>query len=543
MWNYGNSPWRALWQPVCILGFALAANHPAQADTLNHTVEPGDNLHNLAAHYLGDPNAWPDIQKLNRIANPHRLKPGSTLVIPRISSTVTASFVHGEVMLLDNTGQSIKAIAYGEQLAEGSTVRTGNNSYLSLEFADKTVARILANTSIRLDRIKEGSLMPQGQRVIYLEQGDVDVSATPAPKRKQQHFKVITPQAVAAVRGTRFMVGTGEASTTSSVTQGQVEMQQGQAAKRKAGTTLQAGQGIAATANGLGQVQTLLPAPNLSQLPASLAEQELLQFSWPALTDSSEYQYRIARDESMEQVIWNEASTSANATLPGLDDGDYRLAVRALDAHGIAGYESQHQFSIRSHPSSPWLLAPQAGQATGSSTELLCTPVEGAHGYHLQIASDNKFEQIIADADQLESCQYQPASLAQGEYYWRVATIAPDTAGNLQQGPYSLPSPLVISEDAGISRANPGQAYWISGQQNIRYLAQISRNPQFEPVEAEQLLDSPTIDIQSFPAGRYYIRLATQLENGTGPFSDARIIEIEQQDDGFDRTWFDKPKS
>lgn len=542
--NHGHSLWRPNWRTALLAGLVLAAHVPAQADTVSHTVEPGDNLYNLAAHYMGNPRSWPDIQKLNRLSNPHRLKPGTSLLIPQVSSAVTVSFVHGEVLLVDNAGNTVKSISHGDELTEGNIVRTGQNSYLSLEFADRSIARILSNTRVRLDRIKEGSLVPQGQRVIYLEQGDVDVSVTPAPKRNPQHFKVITPQAVAAVRGTRFTVGASGTSTTS-VTQGQVEMQPAKAVKPKSGKILQAGQGIAATDNSLGEVQTLLAAPDLSQLPSTFNEPELLQFNWPALDGSREYQYRIAQDEAMEQVLWNAASDSAEAELPSQQDGEYLLAVRALDIHGIAGYEAQHRFTIHSHPSSPWLLAPQQGQIISGKSTLRCSPVEGAQGYHLQIASDSEFKQIVVDADNLDHCQYQLESLAEGRYYWRVATIAGQLDGQDggRLGPYSLPVDITISMDGSAPAAIPGQAYWTTMRQDVRYIAQVSRTPQFESLVSEQVLDSQSINLQSLPAGRYYVRLATKLENHTGPFSDARIIEVKHEEDSVDRTWFDKPKS
>lgn len=535
------SLWRLRWSSACVLGM-MAVHGVAQAESINHTVEPKDNLYKLAAHYMGNAQAWPDIQKLNRLRNPHHLTPGTTLLIPKVSSTATASFVHGEVSLIDAAGNAIKAITHGDQLAEGDIVRTGENSYLSLEFADNSIARILSNTRIRLERIKEGGLVPQGQRIIYLEQGDIDVSVTPAPKRNPLHFKVITPQAVAAVRGTRFSVGAGNTSTTS-VTHGLVEMQQAVPVRRKPTALIEAGQGIAVSDNGLGQVQVLLAAPDLSQLPGSFAEPELLQFNWPAIDGSGEYQYRIAQDAGMEQVLWNAASSTAQAMLPRLQDGEYLLAVRALDMHGIAGYEAQHRFSILSHPSSPWLMAPQPGQVITGNSSLLCTPVLGAQGYHLQMAHDRDFQQIVVDAAQLPHCQYSLQSLPPGQYYWRVASLAADAATNdLRHGPYSQPTIITVDDDGTKAKPKPGQAYWSSTQSGIRYLAQISRSPQFETLVAEQVLDHPDIDLHSLPAGRYYVRLATKLDQATGPFSDARIIEIEQEDNGMDRTWFDKPK-
>lgn len=545
MRGHGNSLWWLMRQPTLFVGMALAMHSPAQADTIQHTVAPGDNLYNLAEHYLGTPHAWPELQALNRLANPHRLQPGTIVLIPNISNHANASFVHGEVALIDESGNTVNPIAQGDSLPEGSRVRTGNNSYLSLEFADGTVARILSNTSIRLELIRENSATNQSQRIIYLEQGNTDISVTPASKRTPNHFKIITPQAVAAVRGTRFTVNADGTSATS-VTQGKVQIQQPTTGKHTLEAQLEAGQGITVTDDGLGKVQPLLAAPDLSHLPTTLSEPELLQFDWSGLGGSREYQYRIAQDEDMQQILWNASSSTASATLPSLEDGEYLLAVRALDLQGISGYEAQHRFTIHSHPSSPWLLFPKLEQTIGGNSTLSCTPVVGVQAYHLQIASDPGFQQVVVDADNLSQCRYPLESLAAGTYYWRVASLAADAAGNLSQGPYSQPGNLTVSEAESASEAaTPGQAYWISPRQDpdIRYIAQVSHSAQFDSLVAEQHLNRPEIDLQALPAGRYYVRLATLLDNRTGLFSDARIIEVEQQDTGeFDRTWFDKPK-
>ncbi|SNR88715.1 FecR family protein [Methylobacillus rhizosphaerae] len=538
--NHGT-PWQLHHrQSAMVLGLVLATYAPVRAETINHTVVHGDNLYNLAAHYMGNAQSWPDIQKLNHIPNPHYLLPGTSLLIPKISSTVTASFVRGEVSLIDETGNSIRTVAYGDQLAEGDIVRTGENSYLSLEFSDKSVGRILSNTRARLDRIKEGNLVRKNQRVIYLEYGDIDVSVIPALQSKHppQYFKVITPYAVAAARGTRFRVSAGDISTTS-VTHSQVDMRWAKAVKRHPNKTLHAGQGVAIDDHGLGTIQSLLPAPDLSQLPSKFSEPEILQFNWPALDNSKKYQYRIAQDENLEQVLWDTASDSAQAVLPSLQDGEYLLAVRALDPLGIAGYEAQHRFTIFSHPSSPWLLAPQQGQTVTRNSTLRCTPVENAHGYRMQIASDPDFQHLVTDADKLEHCKYQLESLAYGQYYWRIASIMADSDGKLHYGPYSQPATIIISENGTSASPSSGQAYWNSRQQDIHYLAQVSRTPQFDSLVIEQVLDNTSLNIQSLPAGRYYVRLATMVENNTGPFSDARIIEV---DHDIDRTWFDKRK-
>ena len=45
-------------------------------------VQPGDRLDLIAYQQYGDPNAWRAIAQANRLANPTRLRPGQTLIIP-----------------------------------------------------------------------------------------------------------------------------------------------------------------------------------------------------------------------------------------------------------------------------------------------------------------------------------------------------------------------------------------------------------------------------------------------------------------------------
>ena len=47
------------------------------------TIQPTDTLIGISNRLLIEPNRWPELQKHNNIADPRRLVPGSTLLIPR----------------------------------------------------------------------------------------------------------------------------------------------------------------------------------------------------------------------------------------------------------------------------------------------------------------------------------------------------------------------------------------------------------------------------------------------------------------------------
>lgn len=65
----------------CLLFPAPAPVRAAQ--TVEHTIRSGDNLHLIAGYYYGDPRQWKKIWKANRkkLAGPNLLVPGRILRI------------------------------------------------------------------------------------------------------------------------------------------------------------------------------------------------------------------------------------------------------------------------------------------------------------------------------------------------------------------------------------------------------------------------------------------------------------------------------
>lgn len=65
----------------CLLSLAPVPAPAAQ--TVEHTIRSGDNLHLIAGYYYGDPRLWRKIWKTNRknLAGPNRLVPGKVLLV------------------------------------------------------------------------------------------------------------------------------------------------------------------------------------------------------------------------------------------------------------------------------------------------------------------------------------------------------------------------------------------------------------------------------------------------------------------------------
>lgn len=521
----------------------------AEAGYTTHTVVPGDTLYELARQYLGTTTAWPEIQRHNNVRNPLRLKPGTDLLIPLPSPSVTVIYAEGDVQLLTNeTGPQVLEI--GEKLGEGARVSVGRNSYLSLQFADGSIVRVLSDSIVRLAQVREQA-KPASRR-LELEQGTMDVSVTPqspvpSKRSRQNTFEVITPGAVAAVRGTRFDVVVGDDQKTSSgVTEGVVAVSSNNANGRKKNPSVavNAGYGIPVEADGsLGEMRALLPPAELNQLQSTQSA-DFVSVEWPELTHAQGYQVKLARNNDPDHVLRNVETSTPQARFGNLANGVYTLSVRGIDPDNILGLEAHRPVTVRTSPAYPLYIQPAQDQRVSGAVDFVCTPVTGAAEYHLQVSTDAGFGSTVIDADGLADCGYS-TDLPPGQYYWRVATKATDAEGNLSEGPYSFPAAFEV--DATGEKPEVEQhptSFWV-GEPGLSYTAQISTDEDFSNIVRELEVSGNSISTDDLAPGSYFIRLQARDETGlAGNVTQPRQFEIQPGNEGggVDRTWFDKAK-
>lgn len=530
---------------------AFAEERPLNAEYGSlpiHQVVEGDTLYDLAVRYLDDATMWPAFLQYNNIKNPKRLRPGSELRIPPLDLPgIHVIFALGDVhRVADNNPAT--PLEIGEQLRENDKVSVGNDSYLTLQFDDGSIMRVLSDSLLQIQRYRDSHGSKPGNRVIVLEQGNLDISVTPANaanKNKANHFEVITPQAVAAARGTRFDVSASDTATASGVTEGSIAVRQNLKNKRRGQQKLlQFGKGLRVGQNGkLGEIRPLLAAADLSMLPARFTDADYLVIDWPELENAASYQVRLASDNDMQQVVANIESETPLVKLTGLEDGEYIVGVRAVDMEGIIGFEKVHGISIKAQPVFPFYLAPANHQITGNKVDLLCTQVLGASAYRLQVSRSQDFSSAIVDAVHQDACGHTATDLENGRYFWRTAAITSAADGQHKQGPFSEPAQFEVIDSTSASHFQmPSGAFWVDNR-NLSFSAQISRDEDFSSIVGEQALQDQFISLDNLSPGSYYIRIqATDIDNFTTAHSTPRIVTIKLAEDTVERTWADKPK-
>ncbi len=209
----------------CLSILAPAHSQPAGAlgDDFIYRVRQGDTLIDLATRYTRNQANWGPLQSLNRVVTPELLPIGLELHIPLSMIPVrpaSARVVHvsGQAEL---DGKSLRA---GDAVAEGSTVSTAANGFVTLELADGSKLTLPAGGAVELTRLRQFEGTALTDSIVEVRRGGVESSVAPAGEGVGR-FEVRTPVAVTGVRGTRFRVQSSAQGVHSEVLDGSVRLQ------------------------------------------------------------------------------------------------------------------------------------------------------------------------------------------------------------------------------------------------------------------------------------------------------------------------------
>ncbi len=426
-------------------------------------------------------------------------------------------------------------------LAEGTRLQVGPNGFVTVRLADGSIVKVSAQSDVQLRQLRRRGRAGSVQSVVEIQRGSVESSVAPSTDASRR-FEVRTPRAVTSVRGTRFGVTLSESGdTTAAVLQGAVAVQSrtadNSAQHNAAATVLQPGQGLAVQADGtVGSPRSLLPAPDLPSLPAAVHDLGLLALNVPAQAGASVYQAIVARDAELTQVL--RSGTFANGQLrwKGLDDGQYFISVRAIDAEGIAGLPTTQPLTVKTQPVPPLYQKPAPDAVVSNAGgQLLCTQVAGVRWYRIQVATQADFNAPVLDESRLDSCTLSVAQLPVGSYFWRAASVRELPGGGVDQGPFAAPQPFKLVQQPPALSAQALQAddggttvslRW-PGQAGQRYRLQLAREMRFEKPVLDILLDEPRWAASDLAAGTYFLRVQVLDPSGLqGDFSPPRSIRV-----------------
>ena len=415
---------------VCLTGLSQSLFADESSPEWRYSARPGDNLIQFANRYLLNPNDWRVLQTLNAIKNPKKLQIGQIVRVPLVlvkqaPAPAEVLLVSGKAGILNAAGDMV-AVIVGQQLQAGAALITAQNSRLDVRFADGSVVTMQSNSSMKLDTLSIYSGGGMVDTKLRLQQGKVEVTANPKHVQGNQ-LQIMTPSAVAAVRGTHFRVTTD----TQSIKQ---ETLEGNVALSAAGEEVAVKKGFGSLSEGGAPPLPpilLLAAPNTTALPIKYAALPLT-FIMPAQDGAVAWVGQISVDAKFNTVLADNVSQGAALSFANVPDGHYYLKVRAKDGKGLEGYDATHIFVLNAQPFAPNIVKPnEAETLRDANPQLTWTAVAQAKNYRIEIAQDAYFKNIVENREVNNTAYKIEKSLPSGHYYWRLASLNGD-----DQGPY-----------------------------------------------------------------------------------------------------------
>lgn len=359
-----------------------------------YTVRPQDTLSELTRLYLQPHIRWHALADYNRLPDANRIQAGSQLRIPlswlsvrQTHAQLTAIAGDVQTRQLDGTWRTAKT---GEAIQTGQHVQVGRNSSARLQFADQSTLVVQPDTTVVMDTLSlyAGGFMADTR--LRLQAGRVEVQANPQG-RKGQQFEVITPAAVASVRGTQFVVEATPTRTVEQTIQGQVVLQTSQGkvlVQEGYSSSAQAGEPPLPP-------QVTRPAPEL-QNPLSRLVDFPIAFAWAEQIGATGWVTQIGLDPQMAQLILNQQSPTPQLNAGVLEDGRYHLRAWYVDSKGIPSQAAVHSFevAIPRQPQGPAVQLPAHYFAAGP-VSLQLSPLPAGRRYLVQVTRDAEGRQPV----------------------------------------------------------------------------------------------------------------------------------------------------
>lgn len=409
-----------IWKPAAIAGLALHAIAVAPAlaaePVERYVIRPGDTLYELGRRYFagGDYRA---VQRLNRIADPRRLKVGSQLKVPaRLLkiTTIEARVAGFRGAVTVTAGGRTLPVSTGMMLKEGAVVATGPNAFLRLDLPDGTHLSLPSQSRVRLGKMTLVEMTGVVRRDLQVQGGRLESEVTPL-RDPRDSYTVRTPMSVSAVRGTEFRVAydeqAGRASTE--VIEGLVAV-----SADHNGADVAAAHGAVATAEGVSGPIVLAPAPTLAE-PGKVQDEQAVRFQIAAPAATRGYHVRLAMDAGFVEVLEETSADGQTVTLGDLPDGTYFLRLAALDDNGLLGLPATYAFQRRLNT----LRAdtPVASRDGGVRRYKFRWQAAGAgeRTYRLQLLREGAEAPVVDEAG-LTLQELTVTDLPPGVYTWRV---------------------------------------------------------------------------------------------------------------------------
>jgi hypothetical protein len=502
----------------------------AADDTLHYAVKEGDTLIGLGEALFENPAAWPQVQRLNRVADPRRIPVGTVLRIPvqllrKVPREGKVVFVAGEALAGERPAEVGMAVRGGERL------RTASGSFMTIELPDGSRLTLQPDSRLRIEGLHGYEGFEAAQRAdMAVESGRVETEVEPQ-RGPAARYRIHTPTAIIGVRGTSFRVGADERVTRTEMREGTVAVSAGERSGKA--VRVSGGFGLVARAGEpLPPPVPLLPAPGL-EVPA-LHERPLLNFQLAPVGGAVAYHGQVATDAGFTRIVAEARSALPQLKVDGLPDGDYFLRARAIDSRGLQGRDAQQAFRLKARPEPPFVSAPRPGtKVNAGDIRFAWSRAQEAASYRFELSSQADLSAPLVRHQGLAEPELS-LPLEAGTYHWRLASTRAD--GDL--GPWGDPVTVIVRppmEPLPPPSFDESAMFlaW-SGEPGQRFDYQLAEDEAFARIVASGSVDAPELRLARPSPGAYYLRVrAIDPDGFVGAYSASQQVVVPAQFPGW----------
>jgi len=497
-----------------------------------YTVTKGDNLWEFSEKHLDTVLRFEQLRKINNIQNPKIMPPGSKIRVPLKwvrSNPVPAEIAEfrGSVELFRADGENEKITQTGALLQLGDRIKTGPDSTVAIKFADDSIMTLHADSLIRFDHMSAHGTTGMVDSRLHLIDGRMDTRVTPAVGPGSR-FEIHTPSAISAVRGTEYRTAVSAKDNASSieVLHGKVAVQGAQKQRLiNAGFGTKVAQGKQPIAP-----RKLLRAPGLAGIPDRI---RIIGWtlSWEKLKGATQYRVEVSDQDNFNTILWQKKTEYAKVGLPDLLDGQYYVRVRGIDELGLEGIQKVTPFLMDTRPQPPVQLKPAPAQVFRATTpELQWSDSAEADRYHLEIATDENFQQLIVAQKDFKGTKFDTSEWSDTQiYYWRLTSITAEG----EYGPvgesrsYEIkPIPETVTAEMNTTDDGMLVASWRAGTPGLSYQVQMADDPGFKAITLDETISEPKLSFEPVSGQMRYLRVRGIEPDGyQGPWGAVQKIE------------------
>jgi hypothetical protein len=390
------------------------SNAPA---TVRYTVKTGDTLLGLTAQYLTGANAFEQLVKSNDVPDPERIYPGRVILVPvsilrSVPLQAAIASFKGAVLIGDSGKQAAPRV--GMAIREGHVLQTGIDGFVTIALSNGSRMTLPTKSQVRIVHMRQFLLTKSTDFDFLVESGRTEMSVTPS-RDPNNLFRLRTPIAVSAVRGTKFRIGyDGETlPSLTEVLEGKVAVDGPKAATASA--LVPAGFGAAASASGDVGTEELLPPPVIKGSDKTW-DARILNFDLVPVPTARGYRLQIASDADFLDMVAEARSGTPRLSIAGIANGNYFARAMAVAPSGLEGLSTT--YPIRR------ALAPLIGSVSkldrGRREFRWETDGRGEPVFRFQLSAKANGTFPIIDETGMTTYSMIVDGLSPGDYTWRI---------------------------------------------------------------------------------------------------------------------------